>query len=193
MPGLDDTGAACAACGAALAPDQRYCVECGQRRGRSDLPVAATTVEYDDPPTGRDRPSRWPMSTNGAFIGGIGVLLLALGVGVLIGRAGNASASKSTPPVQVVTVAAGASTPAAAAAGTPSTATGTTGAKAVTPAAAAAAASKASKAAKATTVQTSSSATTSTTIKAIETTRPLTGPNRPGYHNGKFTGNFFGP
>jgi hypothetical protein len=193
MSGFEDTGSACAACGAALAADQRYCVECGERRGRSELPFDPAPVVYDDPPAPASRGSRWQMSSGGALIGGIGVLLLALGVGVLIGKAGNASATKS-PPVQVVTVASGGAAPAAAA-GTPS---GTTGA-AVAPSAAAGAAAGAGAAsgaaaspAHASNVSSSTTSTSTATVRA-ETTRPLTGPNRPGYHNGKFTGNFFGP
>jgi hypothetical protein len=186
MPGLEDTGAACTVCGAALAPDQRYCVECGQRRGRSDLPMAPVAVQYDEPPAEGSRHSRLRMSPNIALIGGVGVLLLALGVGVLIGRTGSAAATKA-PPVQVVTVAGAAGAAAGSAAATPAT-SGTTG-----PAPAAAAAATTGKAAKATTHVSSATVTSSTVTKAIETTRPLTGPNRPGYHNGKFTGNFFGP
>ena len=178
------------ACGAALAPDQRYCVECGQRHGRSDLPFAPVALEYEDTPTEKPHPARarmTRMTTNSAFIGLVGVLLLALGVGVLIGRAGNASASKTNPPVQVVTVAAGGGAPAAGS--TAGTSAGSTPAAGTSPAA-----SAPGQTAKATTNATSSSTATSTTVtKAVETTRPLSGPNRPGYHNGKFTGNFFGP
>lgn len=190
MSGFEDTGSACVVCGAALAADQRYCVECGERRGRSDLPFDPAPVVYDDPPAPAARGSRWQTSSGGALIGGIGVLLLALGVGVLIGKAGNASATKS-PPVQVVTVAGGgAPAAAAAAAPTASGATGAAGATATPATAGTAGASSGGSAAHASSVSTTTTSTA--TIKA-ETTRPLTGPNRPGYHNGKFTGNFFGP
>ena len=193
MSGLDDTGVACTVCGAALAPDQRYCVECGQRRGRSDLPIAAVAYEYEESPAPEARPSRWRLTSNSAFIGVIGLLLLSMGVGVLIGRAGTASASKSpTPPVQVVTIAGGgaaapaasgaATAPASGAAATPAAGSGTAGS-----------AASGGSSAKATTAKTTSTTSTSTTVVKAETTRPLTGPNRPGYHNGKFTGNFFGP
>jgi len=187
MSELEDSGTTCSSCGATLAADQRYCVECGQRRGSASLPFAPVAVVYEDSPADEQRPARGRMTTNAAFLGLVGVLLLALGVGVLIGRAGNASATKSSPPVQVVTVAAGASAPASGAAGT-------TGAAGASPAAAAGGAA-AVKAAKVTTNAKSSTSvtTTATKVTAIETTRPLTGPNRPGYKNGKFTGNFFGP
>ncbi len=188
MSGLEDTGSACATCGAALAADQRYCVECGERRGRSELPFDPAPVVYDAPPAEEGRRSRRPMSSSGALIGGVGVLLLALGVGVLIGKAGSASATKA-PPVQVVTVASGAAAPAAAA-----VAGGATGAAASSPASgsAAAAGTGAASGTHASSVSSSTTTTSTATIKA-ETTRPLTGPNRPGYKNGKFTGNFFGP
>lgn len=51
---------------------------------------------------GGEGPPRSPMLT---IIAGVGVLLLAMGVGVLIGRAGAGSAGKG--PAQVITVAAG--------------------------------------------------------------------------------------
>lgn len=82
----------CVNCGSALAPDQRYCVECGTRRGkpRFTLP-AGTQIELVDAgaPAATRRP-RWSSSTT--LLAGIATLLLALGVGVLIGRS-----SSSTP------------------------------------------------------------------------------------------------
>ena len=189
MAGLEDTGAACTACGAALAPEQRYCVECGQRRGRSDLPFAPVAiVEYDDVPSANPAASRWRMSTNTGFIAGVGVLLIALGVGVLIGRGTTtASASKTNTPVQVVTLGGGA----AGAAGTTGAAGATPATGAGTPVAGATPATGAKT--KTSTAQVNTSTSSTTVVSAVEHTRPLTGPNRPGYHNGKFTGNFFGP
>jgi hypothetical protein len=71
-----------------MAPDQRYCVECGERRGPPRFSVATPAGEMDDAP-GRKR-SRWFSWSNGAtLIAGVATLLLALGVGVLIGHAGN--------------------------------------------------------------------------------------------------------
>ena len=103
------TGEQCPACGALMAADQRYCVECGQRRGDPRLPFMDAVVLMDTvvkgprqaapppPPKKRRR-----MSANATLIAGIGTLLLALGVGVLIGRSGEHSGSTaSTAPVVV--------------------------------------------------------------------------------------------
>jgi hypothetical protein len=111
-------GDQCTNCGARLAPEQRYCVECGERRGQSRMPFAEAagqrTAEASAPPPRK----RSRMSPNAAMIAGIGTLILALGVGVLIGRSGN-HGSSSKNPVQVIrvgggtTAAAGAATAAA--------------------------------------------------------------------------------
>jgi hypothetical protein len=107
----------CAACNAPLADDQRYCLECGERRfpmssvltggpgaGAASLPGAAGA-----PPTARGAASADGAGRGNAVtvIAGVGVLLLAMGVGVLIGRSG--SSKPSAAPAQVISVA---STPA---------------------------------------------------------------------------------
>lgn len=105
-------GDRCANCGSPLASDQRYCVSCGERRGRarfSFATLAAPAAVETVPPRPPLRPR---MSSGSAFIAGIGVLLLAMGLGVLIGRAGQQSTAQrasATPPVQVVTVGGGSS------------------------------------------------------------------------------------
>lgn len=111
-------GDQCASCGARLAPDQRYCVECGERRGRPrySLPRSGTEMRM------ATAPSRWqgaPWSGSGALLAGVGLLLIALGVGVLIGRTSNNSNSSANSPLKVITVAGAAG--AAPAATTPST------------------------------------------------------------------------
>jgi hypothetical protein len=120
-PTLGAEGEPCASCGSALAGDQRYCLECGARRAQARIafreilgrqgppraPLAAPAVaEERTPPSGM------------AFIGGLVCLLLALGVGVLIGRSGNdaPTAAAPAPAPQVITVsgaAPAATTPAA--------------------------------------------------------------------------------
>jgi hypothetical protein len=107
-----ETGSACAACGAPLASDQRYCLECGERRAsvseflRSGPPRAAAPPA--SPPGSRPpeppREAQLPRSNALSLLAGIGVLLLAMGVGVLIGRSGGGTA-KSAPAAEVVTVA----------------------------------------------------------------------------------------
>lgn len=106
-------GDQCANCGAPLAVDQRYCLQCGQRRGDPRLPFMDAVVlmdavqrsQHPPPPLPPAKKSRGGISPNAALITGIGVLLLALGLGVLIGRSGNNSTTASAPATpQVITV-----------------------------------------------------------------------------------------
>ena len=106
-------GDQCAHCGAPLAVDQRYCLQCGQRRGDPRLPFmdavvlmdAVRRTEQGPPPPPPAKKQRGGISPNAALITGIGVLLLALGLGVLIGRSGNDSTTASAPAApQVITV-----------------------------------------------------------------------------------------
>jgi hypothetical protein len=123
-----------------LAHDQRYCVECGERRGASRLPNAQPAAEASS--SGRARTSRAPrgqrISSGTTLVAGVGVLLLAIGLGVLIGRLGHNNSSNqkaSAPPVQVVTVqgGGGGGTAGTSAAATTSTPTHTTAAASVAP------------------------------------------------------------
>jgi hypothetical protein len=106
----------CQSCGAPLARDQRYCLECGVRC------VPMSSVLQGEPPSGHETPAAAPPAPvpaaagapaavgapqrNGTLtvIAGVGVLLLAMGVGVLIGRSG--SSKQPAVPTQVITVAA---------------------------------------------------------------------------------------
>lgn len=99
-------GDTCANCGSRLAGDQRYCVECGERRGkpRYSLPVTATAgagTAAKQPPRA-PRASRWAGNGTLALIAGVGVLLMAMGVGVLIGRDSNGSSSAGKTPTIVI-------------------------------------------------------------------------------------------
>jgi len=174
-------GDQCTSCGAPLAPDQRYCVRCGQRRGQSRLPVAQPTAA-----AAPVRESRVPrLSHNAALIAGVGTLLLAMGVGVLIGRSGEKSPSAASAAPQVITVggAGGAANTAAAGAGAGAgAAKGKAKAKSTGKKATAAQAQSAANKIKGTSVKLPK--------KAVVTVgTPGTG---PGYQHGKFTGNFFG-
>ncbi len=167
----------CSACDAAMTSDQRYCVECGERNGpaRVQLTNGQPQPAQNAPPT-RPLPRRPSASVNSTLIAGIGLLLLAMGIGVLIGRSGKTASVRSAP-AQVVTVAgagAGApSTAAAAAAASPS----------VTPT------SKSGSAHAATTRTASRKAPSTPPPKVVKVGSPGHG---PGYQNGHFTGNFFG-
>jgi hypothetical protein len=72
------------------------------------MPTAAQpTTEVRTTRTRSSRPPRGQRISSGTtLVAGVGVLLLAIGLGFLIGRAGHTSNQKaaSTPPVQVVTV-----------------------------------------------------------------------------------------
>jgi SPOR domain len=105
----------CPGCGAPLAGDQRYCLECGEPRVPMSshlfggLPPGASRAPAPAAPPPAAPPGFAPPGAGAArnntlvVIAGVGVLLLAMGVGVLIGRAG--SAKQSTAPAQVITVA----------------------------------------------------------------------------------------
>jgi hypothetical protein len=81
-----------------MAADQRYCLECGKRRGDPRLPFMDAVVFIDaihrkpqapPPPPARKRAR---MSPNASLIAGVGTLLLALGIGVLIGQTNDGGA-----------------------------------------------------------------------------------------------------
>ena len=184
-------GDRCPNCDAPMSGDQRYCTECGERRGKPRLPFmdgrtrpAAAAAVAATPA----RSSRLRASSSTALIAGIATLLLAMGVGVLIGNSGNEQASTSAPPVQVVSVPGVAAAPAA-----------------VDPAATTAApAASGSASAGAGTTKAGSDASTSASKSsgaAKSTSKPKTEPvvklgtkgTGKGFKDGKFTGDFFGP
>lgn len=119
MPVIGEHGEPCQGCGAPLAADQRYCLECGQRRGGPridyrrylapeggdsprppELPVASA------PAPGPEKPERdfAPL----AAVGGIAVLGLMLLVGVLIGKGNSTATSAPAPVIKVGEVTGGA-------------------------------------------------------------------------------------
>jgi hypothetical protein len=119
---LGEAGEPCRSCAAPLAADQRYCVNCGQRRGeprvdfRAHLSPAATGAAPVDAGTlpGEPNAAAEPRAADSgprrdytplAAVGGIAVLGLMLLIGVLIGK-GN-SASTAPTPTQVIVPAAG--------------------------------------------------------------------------------------
>jgi hypothetical protein len=96
-----------------MASDQRYCLNCGQRRGDPRLPFMDAGVLMDavnrpaqaPPPPKKKR--RSGVSPNAALIAGIGTLLLALGIGVLIGRSGHQEVAQTAAAPQVIKVGGG--------------------------------------------------------------------------------------
>ncbi|MGN6257268.1 MAG: hypothetical protein ACTHN3_05885 [Solirubrobacterales bacterium] len=99
------SGDNCPNCGATLAADQRYCLNCGQRRGDPRLPFmdAVTFMESSKQPVAQAQstappppPDRRPfMSANASLVAGVATLILAIGVGVLIGRSGDSGSSNA--------------------------------------------------------------------------------------------------
>jgi hypothetical protein len=178
----------CPNCGAHMAADQRYCIECGERRTggglRDSLPRTQTVA-----PTAAPRQRAW-LSPNNSLIAGIATLLLAMGVGVLIGRSGDNGAGRTATP-QIVTVSAGAGGAAA------------TGAAADTASAKSSGSTSSSKKKS----KKSSSKAKVTGAGSIDATAKKNGVKLPpkvvkvggkcdkgakGCQDGKFTGNFFG-
>jgi len=115
----------CKACGAAMADDQRYCLNCGERRGAPRVDFrqhldAAKGKGAEAPPNGvvvpagsnkaaakgpEEEPRRQRDYAPLAAAGGIAVLGIMLLIGVLIGRGTGEGGSSAAQP-QVVTVAA---------------------------------------------------------------------------------------
>jgi hypothetical protein len=140
----------CPHCGTPLALDQRYCLECGAPRTYLSgmllerLQASSAQTPPLQPPAQLPSSQTWQRGNALTLIAGIGVLLLAMGVGVLIGRSGGSSSAGAAP--QVITVG-GAATPGAAnATPTPTTPQASSAAKAGAAAGAAAAAKRKAKA-----------------------------------------------
>jgi len=117
---------ACPSCGSSLLPDQRYCLSCGQRRGEPRLPImdavaymdaskrpqpAAAAAPPKPPP--RRRPS---VSASSSLVAVVATLVLALGVGVMIGRSGDDGMSNTAAP-QIIRVGGGGETATASTSG----------------------------------------------------------------------------
>jgi hypothetical protein len=128
-PALGQPGELCAGCGVPLAPDQRYCLNCGYRRAESRVPytevlpgAASRSGGGDGPPSAGQTasspagPAPGPWTPTVALLG-VGVVAVVLGVGVLIGRSVSGS-SKRASAAQVITVGGAAAGPATAAAST---------------------------------------------------------------------------
>ena len=83
--GIPVDGGTCAVCGAELATDQRYCVECGTRRGpprfTAQLPSKQTSASAT---SATPRNSRRPSSL--FVVLAVATLLIAFGVGLLVGH-----------------------------------------------------------------------------------------------------------
>jgi hypothetical protein len=103
----------CAHCGAPLASDQHYCLNCGSRKAylSSQLSMgtpASPAGTPPSPPSGLTASAPAPSRPNPtALIAGVGVLLLAMGVGVLIGRSSVPAGKTATNVINLATTATG--------------------------------------------------------------------------------------
>jgi hypothetical protein len=119
MAALGGGNESCPNCGAQMAADQRYCLNCGHRRGDPRLPFMDAVVFMESmgapaaggaapppPPTAQGSPSpRW--NANAALIAGVATLVLAIGVGFLIGRSGHETSTQAAAPIKVIEVGGG--------------------------------------------------------------------------------------
>jgi hypothetical protein len=98
-----------------MANDQRYCLECGQRRGDPRLPFmdavvfmnAAQSPREAAPPPAPAREPRSRMTANASLIAGVATLVLAIGVGVMIGQSGDNSSPTAAAAPQIIRVGGG--------------------------------------------------------------------------------------
>jgi hypothetical protein len=92
-------------CQALLASDQRYCLECGERRGKARFSFEALTR----PPAPAPPPERRRLRINSStsLIAGVATLLLAMGVGVLIGHNSNTKSVQAGSPNQTIRIVGG--------------------------------------------------------------------------------------
>jgi hypothetical protein len=189
-------GDTCADCGTPLAPDQRYCVNCGRRRGSArqphfSSPVTAagfSTAPAPPPAPLSPLPPLGPRASAGTtLVAGVLTLVVALGVGVLIGRSGDSkqnSTRAANQPVQVVTVP-------GAGSGTASTAATTTASDASTGSSTSSA--KKAKSSKSTPKPATNKVKgTNLKLPAKSVVKVGQKGSGKGYKNGKFTGDFFG-
>lgn len=81
----------CEECGAPLDPQQRYCVNCGARRGNGANPAsryfAAMSKRAHRPPP--RPPAKSGSGSRAAAVGFFALLPIAVAIGVVVGRSGN--------------------------------------------------------------------------------------------------------
>jgi hypothetical protein len=118
IQGLGKHGEPCRGCGAPLAADQRYCLNCGARRGEPRVDYREHMSATAASPPGEGQPAaqaQTPVESSQrdygplAAVGGIAVLGLMLLVGVLIGK-GNGNEAQAPAPIVRVTGGAGGET-----------------------------------------------------------------------------------
>jgi hypothetical protein len=118
MPSMAAFGGneSCPNCSAPMAADQRYCLNCGHRRGDPRLPFMDAVVFMESqgsaggagsatppppPASSRGGSERW--NPNATLVAVVAVLVLAMGVGFLIGHNSNNNSSQAQGP-QIIKV-----------------------------------------------------------------------------------------
>jgi hypothetical protein len=110
-PALGEHGEPCRNCGAPLAADQRYCLNCGQRRSGPRVPFEKTLMELDEQARPEPAPATQPAGAPPSrrewaplvAIGGLAALGIMLILGVLIGKSASddSGSNASRPVIQV--------------------------------------------------------------------------------------------
>jgi hypothetical protein len=100
-------GDRCTSCGQPLASDQRYCVGCGQRRGKPRFSFESLASRPSAAPPPEPKSHRSRVSSATTLVAGIATLLLAMGVGVLIGHNSGSGTTKAAASPQIITVGGG--------------------------------------------------------------------------------------
>jgi hypothetical protein len=114
-PGVGEHGEPCSVCGAPLAGDQRYCLNCGERRADARIPFMdiLRSGSGSPPPAEPPAPAAPPPERGGFALtpvsAGIAVVCLVLvaGLGFLIGRDGQEQPKPVAQKAPVVNVQAG--------------------------------------------------------------------------------------
>jgi hypothetical protein len=99
-------GDRCTNCQKPLVSDQRYCVNCGTRRGKPRFSFESLAAQSAPAKEPEPKPHRSRVSAATTLVAGIATLLLALGVGVLIGHNSNSTPQRAAA-AQIVTVGGG--------------------------------------------------------------------------------------
>lgn len=99
-------GDRCTHCQKPLASDQRYCVNCGTRRGKPRFSFDSMAAQAKPAEAPEPKPHRSRVSSATTLVAGIATLLLAMGVGVLIGHNSNSTPTRASAPA-IVTVGGG--------------------------------------------------------------------------------------
>ena len=188
-------GDRCAGCGTQLATDQKYCLNCGERRGKPRFAVGATPAPAAAASAAASRPPRKQrLSSSTALVAGVGTLLLAMGVGVLIGHTDNGSSKNASAPPQIITVGGSGSTSSGAAAATTQGKAKAAKGKSSKKANAAKSKSAGVNSKQAANAQAAASKVLGSSSKNLPpaTVKQGQSGHGPGYTKGHFTGTFFG-